>query len=190
MTTKTAEQAREYIGRGWTVVPVPCRKKGPQIPEWQKLRITPDEVAEWFVGESNIGVLLGEPSGGLVDIDLDCDEAEHVGKALLTSTLTSGRGSRVRHYWCTSPSRRSYPFKDTNGDVLVEIRGDQQTLVAASLHPSGDLHGWINTAEPREIEASEVRSAAARVAAASLIARHLPDTGRHDLALAYAELML
>lgn len=82
--------AREYIGRGWSVVPVPAGEKGPNLRGWQNLRITPDEVDEWFVGGSNIGLQLGEPGGGLADVDLDCDEAEHTGRALLPRTLTSG----------------------------------------------------------------------------------------------------
>lgn len=190
MTTKVEIDAKRYIKRGWNVVPVPRGEKGPVLEKWQELRIKADEVDEFFVGESNIGILLGEASGGLTDADMDCDEAEYVGSKLLPKTLTSGRGSKVRHYWYTAPGSKSYKFKDVDGKVIAEIRGDQQTLVPPSRHPSGDLYEWKNEREPREIEAHKLRSAVARVAVSALIAKHLPDSGRHDIALAYAGLML
>jgi hypothetical protein len=193
MTTKTAEQAREYIGRGWTVVPVPRGEKGPQTPEWQKLRINTEQVGEFFTEDSNIGVLLGEPSGGLADVDLDGEEALAIGPGLLPKTLTSGRGNEVTHFWYASPGIKSYKFKDIDGSVIVEIRADggHQTLVSPRIHPSGDEYHWINPdTEPLDIDAQTLRSAAARVAVSALIAKHLPDGGRHDLALAYAGLML
>src|SRR5215203_4992396 len=101
MTTK--EKAKEYIEHGWSVIPVPRGKKGPVLVEWEQLRIKSGEIEEYFVGDPNIGLLLGEPSGGLVDGDMDCDEAEHAAKSLMPKTLTSGRGSKTRHHWYTSP---------------------------------------------------------------------------------------
>lgn len=187
---KTA--ARNYINGGWTVVPVPRGEKGPKLDGWQNLRIQASEVDEYFGGASNIGVQLGEASGGLTDADLDCPEAEYVGSGLLPSTLTSGRGQKVRHYWYSSPGSKSVKFKDVDGKVIAEIRGDggYQTLVEPSVHPSGDLYEWKNEREPLEIAPHELRSAVARVAVSALITQHLPQSGRHDIALAYAGLML
>jgi hypothetical protein len=189
MTTK--EQARVYIQRGWSVIPVPRGKKGPVTDSWEDLRVKPEQVEEFFVGESNIGVLLGEPSGGLADVDLDCDEALYTGPALLPKTLTSGRSSKVTHYWYTSPGIKCQKFKDVDGEMIAEIRADGlQTVVAPSVHPSGEKIEWKNTAEPLQIDRYDLLSAVARVAVSALIARHLPDGGRHDLALGYAALML
>ena len=183
--------AREYIERGWTVVPVPAGDKGSRLDGWQDLRIKTAETEEYFVGGSNIGVLTGEPSGGLADGDMDCPEAEHAAKAIMPKTLTSGRGSRATHYWYVSPGCKSYKFKDVDGDVIAEIRADgHQTIVAPSVHPSGEKIEWKNDLEPRQIDPHDLRSAVARVAVSSLIARHLPNGGRHDLALGYAALML
>ncbi len=75
--------------------------------------------------------------------------------------------------------------------MLVEIRSDKHQTVVYAEHPSGGRYAFSNPeTEPREIEASELKRAAARVAVSALVARHLPDGGRHDLALAYAGLML
>jgi hypothetical protein len=188
----TRNAARDYTNRGWSVVPVPHGEKGPKLDGWQNLRIKAGEVDEYFVGTSNIGIQLGEASGGLADVDLDCPEAVSIGPAFLSPTLQSGRGDKITHHGFVAPGSRSVKFKDTNGDVLVEIRGEggYQTLVSPSKHPSGDLYEWKNDRDPREIEAHELRSAVARVAVSSLIAKHLPDGGRHDLTLAYAGLFL
>ena len=191
MTTK--KQARKYIQRGWSVIPVPRGAKGPVADEWQHLRINVEQVGEFFTEDSNIGVLLGEPSNGLADADMDCPEAEHAAKTLMPKTLTSGRGTKTRHHWYISPGMKSRKFKDVDGDTIAEIRGDggYQTLVAPSVHPdTGELYEWKNAAAPLEIDRHDLRSAVARVAVSALIARHLPGGGRHDLALGYAALML
>ena len=186
------DAAHGYIDRSWSVVPVPRGEKGPKLDGWQKLRIKPEQVGEFFTEDSNIGIQLGVASGGLADVDLDCPEAEHAGNKLLPKTLTSGRGNKVRHHWYTSPGSGSVKFKDTNGDVLVEVRADggYQTLVEPSIHPTGERYVWQNDAEPLEIEIHELRSAASRVAVSALIARHLPAKTRHDTALAYAGYVL
>lgn len=196
-TNNAVEAARGYIDRGWRVVPVPPNEKGPKFPEWERLRVTSGEVEEFFTAGSNVGILLGDVSGGLTDVDLDCPEAEHIGDALLPVTRTSGRGNKTRHHWYVSPGSGNVKFKDVGGDVLVELRGNKangeaglQTLVYPSRHPSGDLYEWHRDVDPLEIEAHELRSAAARVAVSALIAWYLPAGGRHDLALACAGLML
>jgi Bifunctional DNA primase/polymerase, N-terminal len=175
------DAAREYIERGWSVVPVPAGEKGSKLDGWQNLRITEDQVGEFFTENSNIGVLTGEPSNGLANADVDCEEAEHAAKSLMPKTLTSGRGDKIRHHWFDSPGAKSHKFKDVDEEVITEIRADGcQTLVAPSVHPSGDLYEWKNAEEPRQIDRHDLRSAVARVAGASLITRHLPDGGRHD----------
>lgn len=64
--------ATECVQRGWSVIPIPTREKNPGKNGWQQLRITADTVGEHFNGKpQNIGLLLGEPSGWVVDIDLD-----------------------------------------------------------------------------------------------------------------------
>ncbi|HEV2094026.1 MAG TPA: hypothetical protein VGR18_12765, partial [Rubrobacter sp.] len=74
--------------------------------------------------------------------------------------------------------------------MLVEIRSDKHQTVVFGMHPSGGRYEFSNPdTDPHSIEAHELRSRVARVAAAALIARHLPDSGRHDLALALSGLM-
>jgi hypothetical protein len=190
-TTDVRDYARRYLNRGWRVLPVERGGKGCLLEGWQNLRITEPALGEYFEPRSNVGILLGTPSGGLVDADLDCDEACCVAPRFLPETLKSGRGPYTSHFWYVSPGSESYVYKDTEGNVLLEIRSDnRQTLVEPSTHPSGDIYTWRNNLDPREIDAKDLRSRAARAAASSLLARYLPDGGRHDLALAFAGYML
>ncbi len=64
--------ALDYRHRGWSVIPVKYRGKQPIGSAWQKQRLDEDGLREAFAVPRNIGVLLGEPSNGLVDVDLDC----------------------------------------------------------------------------------------------------------------------
>ena len=68
----TLESAVYYIQLGLAPVPVPRGEKAPRTKSWQKLQITEAEAPRYFNGsDQNIGILMGEPSGNLVDVDLD-----------------------------------------------------------------------------------------------------------------------
>src|SRR5271155_5040461 len=67
--------ARMHLSRGWQPIPIPGGEKAPRFKNWPDLRVTESNVRQHFPGRCNIGLLTGEPSGGLVDVDLDCAEA-------------------------------------------------------------------------------------------------------------------
>src|SRR3712207_3820538 len=84
--------AADYIRRGMACVPVPMGEKNPGFEGWNELRLTEEDVPRYFNGEpTNIGVLLGDPSGGIVDVDLDVPEAVKIASRFLSPTATSGR---------------------------------------------------------------------------------------------------
>jgi hypothetical protein len=187
------EAARGYIDRGWAVVPVEAGDKQTFIKDWPNLRISESEVGEWFTEDSSVGIILGDVSNGLTDVEADCDEAVYAASRLLPETLRMGRGSITGHYEYVSPGSKNQKFKDVDGStVLLEIRSTgSQTVFPPSSHESGERRVFRNPeTEPLEIEAGELRSAAGRVAVSALIARHLSEKGRHDTALAYAGYVL
>jgi hypothetical protein len=105
----TREVAANYIDLGFAVTPVRFMGKNPIIPEWQKHPIGKEDVDNRFGREpTNIGVLLGTPSGGLVDIDLDDNDAVQFASVFLPATdMVFGRTSRpvagcrkARKYGC------------------------------------------------------------------------------------------
>ncbi len=192
-TNNAVEAARGYIDRGWSVVPVNPGDKQCYLKDWPNLRISAEQVGERFTEDSSVGVILGDASNGLTDVEADCEEAVHAASELLPDTLKMGRGSVTGHYEYVSPGSKNQKFKDVDGStVLVEIRSTgSQTVFPPSGHESGDRRVFRNPeTEPLEIEASELKRAAARVAVSALVARHLPAKTRHDTALAYAGYVL
>ncbi len=196
----SARAAERYIARGLTVVPVPAGKKRPVLEGWEKLRITAEEIPEYWSNGQNIGILHGAPSKGLVVVDLDCPEALKIAGRFLAPTLTSGRESTPdAHWWCFSPDTEHQTFKDLDGTtVLLELRSTgHHTLVPPSVHPSGERYRWSQSGlETAESAPGDLTRTCRELATTTLIARHLPETrdqgggGRHDLALALSGFLL
>ena len=88
------DAARWYAQRNFVPVPVGNGKKRPTINNWQKLQIDLQALEKHFPPNlpQNISLLLGSPSQGLIDIDLDCDEAVRGASHFLPQTgWVSGR---------------------------------------------------------------------------------------------------
>lgn len=195
MTSGFLESVVALHARGFALVPVPLGLKRPVIRGWQDLRLDGAELRSTFRERSNVGVLLGEPSGGLIDVDLDGPEALALVPAFLPPTdLCSGRASAPgshRFYRVVTPvatTRYRDPLAaatDARG-MLVELRSTgAQTLVPPSVHPSGEPLAWLRDGDPAEAAADTLRRAVGRLAAACLLVRHWPPAGsRHDVALA------
>jgi hypothetical protein len=187
--------AKEYIRRGWCPIPVARRSKAPAVLDWTQLRLTEETAPQYFSDESmNIGVLLGEPSGGLVDIDLDCPEAIAIADAFLPPTgAVFGRESRPRShmlYSCAAISKTTR-YEDIDGGVLLEIRSKGgQTVFPPSVHETGEPILWDQEGDPAPVEGEELRRTAGLLAAACLLVRSWTRGSRHKIALAIAGALL
>jgi hypothetical protein len=169
---------RRYLALGWKPLPIPKGEKGPRVPNWQNTDFTEAE----FGADDNVGIRLGDPSGGLVDIDLDCMEAVKCARSLLLSTQwIFGRKSKpASHYLYTVPGMKAEQFKDVDGSVLVEIRSTGgQTVFPPSTHPSGESIEAEIDKEASKVEADMLRLSAALVATCALLARRWPKGSRH-----------
>lgn len=121
--------ARSYEKRGWLPLPVPYGKKECHLRAWPDLRHGRYNVSDHFSeAPLNVGISLGEPSGGLVDIDLDCPEATRIAEAILPHTdCIFGRKGNARSHWIyrTDVAGAREFFSDpTSGEMLVEYRGN------------------------------------------------------------------
>jgi hypothetical protein len=185
------EAARQWIRRGRSIVPVPFGSKAPTLKNWTDLRLTEADLAPHFGEPTNIGLLLGEPSGWVVDIDLDTDEAIRATPFFFPPTYTYGRDRRPSSHLlvlCEGAKTLKYSFE---GQVFLEVRSSgAQSLVPPSQHPSGDVYRPERGTTPAaELTPAALYSAAARAAAAALFARHWPG-GRHHKALALTGALL
>jgi Bifunctional DNA primase/polymerase, N-terminal len=204
-TSRALMVACGYIRRGWAPVPIPHRQKGPVIPGWQTLRLTEQTAPQYFNGgPHNIGVVLGDASDHLVDVDLDCLEALALAPAMLPPTVRFGRASAPCSHWLyraefPANSKAAIPFDDpivlrtdAKAARLVELRigGEKgaQTVFPGSVHESGEAIAWEDDGArtpPAQINAALLARQVGRIAAAALLARYWPPKGnRHDLSLA------
>src|SRR5689334_23551786 len=124
--------ALSYIDRGLSPIPVPHRRKGPVIDDWEGLEITAENAGRYFNGGlQNIGVRTGPPSGDIVDVDLDCGEALALADSYLPRTgAVFGRPSKARSHRLYKASGSGqvtcikYVDPDT-GEMLLELRSDR-----------------------------------------------------------------
>jgi hypothetical protein len=169
------ESARTYLARGYAVIPVPARKKIPVLKGWTDLRLSESDLSAHFNGTGNIGVLLGEPSGWLVDVDLDCEEAVALAPKFLPPTgAMSGRpGKPASHWWYVCEGIKTRKHQDpVSNKMIVELRSTgAQTVVGPSIHPSGEPYDPLD-GEPAVVDAGELAAAVAALAEAVTEARH------------------
>jgi Bifunctional DNA primase/polymerase, N-terminal len=187
--------ARRYTRRGWRVVPVPYKKKECLLLGWPTLRLHESGLRSHFSGKTNIGVLLGKPSGNLVDVDLDCREAVTLADQILPrSDMVYGRDSRpaAHRFYLVDPPPRSKQFLDTKGKCLLELRSTGlQTLVPPSVHPSGERLHWERKVEASRVDGKKLERAVTLLAAFTLLARNWPEKGsRQRAALALSGMLL
>lgn len=186
----SAVQALAYIELGWRPIPIPRGKKMPTIMDWPNLQVSPESVNSYFGEECNIGIVLGDVSGGLVDIDLDSPAAVSLAPIFLPSTQVFGRVSKLRsHFIYVSRYARTEKFQALDGSMLVELRssGGLQTVFPDSVHPSGEAIEWdadYDMPAPLEIQAEDLRSRVARLAAAALL---ISVGWTHERAVAFAQ---
>jgi P4 family phage/plasmid primase-like protien len=188
----TRRAAEGYLRRGLGVIPVPRGEKNPGRDEWQKEHWTPEDVHDLWDDGQDIGVLWGEPSGGLVDIDCDWTEATIAARGIVPRRRTFGRpGSPESHHVVRIvgelPKTKRYglPGKGEEKRVVELLSTGTQSLVPPSLHESGERRRWYGKDKPIEMTASEALEATADIASAALLACNWPGQGsRKDYSFA------
>lgn len=202
----TTAHAVEAYERGYVPVPVRPGTKRPFDPNWTTLTYgSAADVRLLFEQEpSNLGIALGSPSGGLVDVDIDHAKGLTAAQVFLrgTTPATGGRVSRPgSHYWYIvdeglpeGTRKWSHPDRRT----LVEMRSTGgQTVVPPSVHPDGERYvwgpegPWGGESGPARISGNELRSRVGCLALATLLSIEWPTRGgRHDAYLALAGALL
>ena len=149
-----------YRARGFYCVPIPTGEKGPRIKGWQNLRLEETALPDAFTARTgNVGLVLGEPSGWLVDVDLDCEEAIRLASQYLPATgaVTGRTGRENSHWWYICEGCETVRYRDpqlVNGAATtVELRSTgAQTVVGPSVHPDGSIYD-VMSGEPTRVPA-------------------------------------
>ena len=197
--SSTLDYALNYLAHGWMPIPIQSRSKNPNRKGWQKERYTESDLPNLFTNGENIGLLNGEPSNGLVDVDLDWAEARIIGERILPRTeMIGGRASapRSHYYYICSPLVNTAQFSDPDmpdGEraMIIELRSSgSQSLVAPSIHPGGEVYQWYGDLAPATVDGNMLREKVRKIAVCSLVARHWLKGQRHRAALAIAGTLL
>ena len=159
------DAARAYTARGWSVIPIPHRSKNPGFLGWEQTRLASDDLPHQFNGRQlNIGVLLGEPSGWVVDVDLDHARCLELADQFLPPTPAvfgrPGKNRSHRIYRVIRPVATK-KHKSKSAGMLVELRSTgMQTVFPPSTHESGEPITWeTEGAEPAEVDPDELLKA-------------------------------
>lgn len=161
-STPLQRAAADYIARGLAVIPlrrgqkVPATKHG--INDWSD---NPAQLDYWWGhdGWYNVGIVTGQPSGGVFAIDLDVHDPARSGIETLRDWETvhgrlpetweqvTGSGGRQLFYRASRKVRNS-----ANGELGVDVRGDGGFVVAPpSVHPNGEPYEWSTSPDDCEI---------------------------------------
>jgi len=177
------DAARAYRRRGWMPIPIPASRKAPRLKRWQQLHLSESELPQHFNGVGNIGLLLGEPSGWLIDVDLDGAEARNLANQYLPPTsAVTGRPSAPRsHWWYVAENAVSARHRDpVDESMIVELRSTgMQTVVGPSIHPSGERYEMLAT-EPTRVDAETLAVSVAALAEVVTRHRHGDPTSRGE----------
>lgn len=172
MSESTAlAHARVLLARGLQPIPIPAGQKAPRIQGWQNLRLTEADLPRFF-GEdaANIGVLLGAPSGWIIDVDLDHPRAVELADSILPATgMIWGRESKPRSHFLyrISQPQKSKRWTSKIAGMLLELRATGcQTIAPGSTHPSGEPVRFDDDGEPASIDPAELVRACEALAAA------------------------
>lgn len=168
----------------WATLPIGYKEKRPLHNDWTQRNFTD---ARFCTGSQNIGVKLGEPSAGLVDIDLDCEEARALAPRFLPPSTCFGRASSVRsHYLYIARGAKTIQFRDPSPGgkaTLLELRSTgAQTVLPGSTHETGETIEWAENVAPVEIDESDLALRCARLAVACLLLRNGDTAGVERLA--------
>lgn len=155
--------AAGYVEHGLAVIPL---KHGDKVPatvhginDWSD---NPGQLDYWW-GKCdpwfNVGIVTGQPSGGVFAIDLDVHDPARSGIDTLREWETvhgrlpetweqvTGSGGRQMFYRASRNVRNS-----ANGDLGVDVRGDGGFVVAPpSIHPNGEPYEWSTSPDDCEI---------------------------------------
>ena len=207
MHYKQLDSALAAYRRGFTPIPILEQGKKALMPGWSKAHYATEEELEstfdkWAEkGCTNVSVLLGEPSSGLIDVDIDHPKAARLKDFFLPRTgAVSGRaGARSSHYWYRVegelPATRQYKLPD--GSMAIELRSTGgQTVIPPSVHPSGEEiiwegEEWGGADGPEVVDGARLNLQVAIIGLSAALLSVWPQQGsRHETYLALAGALL
>ncbi|KAA0123438.1 DNA primase [Methylobacterium sp. P1-11] len=180
------------------LIPLKKRLKRPLQEGWTRLGTDWTGITNFgnVPDDVNVGILTGEASEDLVDVDLDGPHTIQAGAWILPETsMVTGRDSRPdshRFYRVTGGTQTLKFEHPRYGTMLVEFRGNGcQTMMPPSIHPDDGLMVRFEPGkdgEPARCDREMLLRKVGQVAVVSVLADYWVQEGRHNLALWFAGL--
>jgi putative DNA primase/helicase len=195
----TEQQLEWYANEGWKLVRLSRETKKPVDKDWQNRNIPHQNQVDWVARGGNVGIQVGAVSDWINAVDPDCPEAVTLAPVFLPDTLKSQKGEEPPSlYIYRSPGLGFVKFQDLDGETIMDLKASRdgaghQVAVEPSIHPNKGPYRWIggfNPAAIAEVTKEELRAKVGMLAVAALISRNLPNSGRHDLAMALSGYLL
>ena len=147
------EQALEYAKQGFSVFPCIYAGKSPLTPHGCKdASRSKAQIHKWWMEHpnANIAIATGEPSDGLVVIDLDIKgdkrsvnylkEWQEINGDLPDTWITHTGGGGHHILYKTDKKLRN----GTNAELCIDVRANGGYIIAPpSTHPSGSKYRWL-----------------------------------------------
>src|SRR3712207_4731712 len=86
-----AEQIRQYCNFAWKPVRLLRASKKPRDEGWPSRWASEEDMVAWYESGENVGIQVGEVSGWICCVDLDCEEATRLAPSFLPETLMAGK---------------------------------------------------------------------------------------------------
>jgi hypothetical protein len=184
-TVNSPQAARDCLLEGIRTIPLkPNTKKPKSGTGWNKLIIEERDISRHFKIGDNIGGLWGDPSGGIVDMDLDCDEAVDIAYHLLPETRIYGRVKNpTSHYLFRCKGISTIKRLSKTEGMIVELRSTgTQSVLPPSIHDEDrDRYCYENGFEILTVSESKLREYVNCVAIGAMFLRFYPEQGgRHE----------
>lgn len=193
------DEVLQLFKQGFAVVPLEPRGKKPVqgFEQWQKNRVqTEDHIRQLWARGANVGVLLGQPSNDLHDIDVDDKAALPFTDILFGHCPAFGRTGKPRSHRLAiiKDGQRRGIWKDPDGAMLIELRGDgHYTMFPPSVHPSGEPVAVQSSAiQLPEMKWADAHLRCGIAALLALLGRCYPKQSgcRDELAMAMARVLI
>jgi hypothetical protein len=180
-----------YIDHGFAPIPIRYKSKQPVHKGWTELTISKDDIGTHSNERPiNIGILTGQASDGLVDIDIDDTDALRFAPWFLPETkCIFGRPSKPMSHWVYRVQQAQTHERFGTEGTIIEVRGDRHcTVFPGSVHESGEVTEFDN---PDDYDAAqstwnELRKAASKIAIATVLFEAWISGQRHELAVCTA----
>lgn len=137
------ERARDYVRRGFSVIPLGVGSKRPTVEwkEFQSRRPTDEELVAWFSSPANLGIVTGSISGVDV-IDVDSDDALRHAAKLGLGTVPTVKTSKGWHFYYThEPGVGNFQQRDDLPGIDLRAEGGY-VVAPPSIHESGASYHW------------------------------------------------